>query len=202
MKRTNKLKIGVRFSLFVSSYFPLFVILSFRHIYTYYDFLNWSGISSESLWLFFKYFGAVSFFSLLTLIALGGLILFLYNIETRTQQNGEKVKVVEIENKNNESITYLFTYVIPFIFHDLSHLTNVIPIFILLFVTYSIYTNSSLILINPTLNFKFSIYAIEYSESGSQKRAMILSKNRFLEENDEIKIKKIGHKIFYSISQE
>jgi len=138
----------------------------------------------------------------MTVIAVIGIIAFLYNIEERTSLNGEVIKITDIENKNNESITYLFTYIIPFVFQDLSEITNVIPIFILLLVTYAIYTNSSLLLINPTLNFKYSLYSIEYTEDNTNKKIMILSKNRILEEGDVIKIKKIGHKLFYSISEE
>jgi len=202
MKRKNKLKVGVRFSLFVTSYFPLFLILIFRQLFVYCEYLNWGGFSLENLAVYLKYFGAVSLFTLMTIFAIIGLIIFLYNIEDRTSLNGEIVKVAEIENKNNESITYLFTYIMPFVFQDLSEITNIVPIFILLLVTYTIYTNSSLLLINPTLNFKYSLYTIEYNEANTKRRVMILSKNRFLEENDSIKIKKIGHKLFYSISLE
>jgi hypothetical protein len=202
MKTKNKLKVGVRFSLFVTSYFPLFLILIFRQLFIYYSYLNWGGLNLDSFLIFLKYFGAISLFTLMTVIAVIGIIAFLYNIEERTSLNGEVIKITDIENKNNESITYLFTYIIPFVFQDLSEITNVIPIFILLLVTYAIYTNSSLLLINPTLNFKYSLYSIEYTEDNTNKKIMILSKNRILEEGDVIKIKKIGHKLFYSISEE
>ena len=95
-----------------------------------------------------------------------------------------------------------FTYIIPFVFQDLSSLTNVIPIIILLLVTFTIYTNSNLLLINPSLSIRYSLYSNEYEENNAFKGTMIISKNRYLEDKDEIKIKKIGHKLFYSTSSE
>lgn len=128
------------------------------------------------------------------------------NIKNKTQSDGDKIKVTDIENKNNESITYLFTYVIPFVFQDLSDWNHVVPIFILMTVAYFIYVNSSLILINPTLNWKYSLFSIEYNDNliqtdnSDKKRCMIMIKNPFLEEGDVIKVRKIGHKLYYATS--
>ena len=72
--RVNKLHLGARISLFIVSYLPLFFIMCFVQLYTYSDYLNWKGISVESVTVFLKYFGAVSFLIVLSLFGIFGLI--------------------------------------------------------------------------------------------------------------------------------
>ena len=198
--RTSDLKIGARLTLFLVSYLPLFLIMGFTQIYKYRELLNWGGLSKESLTLFIKYFGAIAAISSLSVVGIIGLYLLLKNIGRRTETSGTLVKVIDIENKNSESISYLFTYLIPFVFQDLSEFNNVFSVTILLMVTFLIYSNSSMLLINPTISMKYSLYSIEYRElpGGKSKKGMIISRNRHLEEDDAIKIKRIGHKLFYA----
>ncbi|HHT0369228.1 TPA: hypothetical protein ACTW5M_004625 [Raoultella planticola] len=151
---------------------------------------------------FLEYFGAVTILVLLSLFGLVGLKIFLKNIKRRCQTSGRTVKILDIENKNNESISYLFTYLIPFVFQDLSKLSNVIPIAILLMVTALIYINSSMILINPTISIKYTLYQISYLdiESNKKRTGMILTKSKYLEEDDLLDIEDVGPKLFYAES--
>lgn len=74
---------------------------------------------------------------------------------------------------------------------------------VLLLVTFLIYCNSSMILINPTLAIRYSLYSIAYMHGeGQKKKGMIICKNRYLDEDDFIKVQKIGYKIFYAKYQE
>ncbi|MBD1572900.1 hypothetical protein HC725_06350 [Vibrio sp. S17_S38] len=198
--RINKLQLGARLSLFIVSYLPLFFIMCFVQIYTYSDYLNWGGINYQSIITFSKYFGAVSFLIILSLFGILGLTLFLNNVKRRCQTSGRTVKVLDIENKNSESISYLFTYVIPFVFQDLSTLTNVVPIAILLTVTALIYINSSMILINPTISIKYTLYQVSYLDIESQKtrNGMFLTTSKYLEEDDILDIEDVGPKLFYA----
>ncbi|WP_203219068.1 hypothetical protein [Vibrio sp. S17_S38] len=200
MMRINKLQLGARLSLFIVSYLPLFFIMCFVQIYTYSDYLNWGGINYQSIITFSKYFGAVSFLIILSLFGILGLTLFLNNVKRRCQTSGRTVKVLDIENKNSESISYLFTYVIPFVFQDLSTLTNVVPIAILLTVTALIYINSSMILINPTISIKYTLYQVSYLDIESQKtrNGMFLTTSKYLEEDDILDIEDVGPKLFYA----
>ncbi|MFZ6040300.1 hypothetical protein ACOV11_07275 [Vibrio natriegens] len=202
--RVNKLHLGARISLFLVSYLPLFFIMCFVQIYTYRNYLNWNGISYESLSIFAKYFGAVTILILISLFGIFGLIIFLKNVKRRCRTSGRTVKIVDIENKNSESISYLFTYIIPFVFQDLSTLTNIIPIAVLLLVTALIYTNSSMILINPTISIKYTLYQVTYLDIESQKKrtGMILTKSKYLEEDDYLDIEDVGPKLFYAESHE
>ena len=200
--RGNKLHLGARISLFIVSYIPLFFIMCFVQLYTYKNYLNWAGITLESVMTFLEYFGAVTILVLLSLFGLVGLKIFLKNIKRRCQTSGRTVKILDIENKNNESISYLFTYLIPFVFQDLSKLSNVIPIAILLMVTALIYINSSMILINPTISIKYTLYQISYLdiESNKKRTGMILTKSKYLEEDDLLDIEDVGPKLFYAES--
>ncbi len=86
--RVNKLHLGARVSLFIVSYLPLFFIMCFVQLYTYRSYLNWKGISVESLTIFFKYFGAVSVIGVLSLFGIVGLTIFLKNIKRRCATSG------------------------------------------------------------------------------------------------------------------
>lgn len=200
--RVNKLHLGASVSLFIVSYLPLFFIMCFVQLYTYRSYLNWKGISVESLTIFFKYFGAVSVIGVLSLFGIVGLTIFLKNIKRRCATSGRTVRVIDIENKNNESISYLFTYIIPFVFQDLSTLTNVIPIAILLTVTALIYINSSMILINPTISINYTLYQVTYLdlESDKKRTGMVLTKSKYLEEDDLLDVEDVGPKLFYAES--
>ncbi len=200
-ERKAELKSGARLTLFLVSYLPLFFIMIFSQIYKYKSYLNWGGLNFDAFVNFIVYFGAVSVLVCMSIFGLIGLYFLLKNIERRAETSGQRVKVLDIENKNSESISYLFTYLIPFVFQDLSSLTNVFAVSVLLVVTFLIYSNSSMLLINPTISMRYSLYMTEYIDpsSNKKKKGMILSKNKFLEEDDEIKIKTIGHKLFYAV---
>ena len=203
-KRTSELRTGARLTLFLVSYLPLFLIMIFTQVYKYKKYINWCGFNRVAVMNYFKYFGAISILVALSVFGLFGLFLLLKNVKKRALLSGHPVRIIDIENKNSESISYLFTYLIPFVFQDLSVLTNVFAVSVLLIVTFMIYSNSSMLLINPTISIIYSLYLVEYENiSNSKKRkGMILSKNKFLEEDDEIKIKKIGHKLFYAVNFE
>ena len=201
-ERKNGLTFGARYALFIVSYLPMFFIMIFRQLYVYNDFLKWGGLNKYALWIFIKYFGAVIVLLLASIFGVFGIVLLLNNMARKTHLNGDIVTVKDIENKNSETITYLFTYVIPFVFQDLSDPGSVVPVFILLLVTFFIYRNSTLILINPTISMWYSLYMVEYTEDNGSlpglKKGMLITKEAFLEENDQLKIKKIGHKLFYA----
>ena len=198
--RKHGLKGGARLSLFLVSYIPLFLILIIQQLYKYIHYLVWGGFNSESIFLFIKYFGAISILILASLVGVLGLWILIRNLHMRAKSSGEAVTIIDIENKNSESISYLFTYLIPFVFQDLSEFISVLSVIILLVVTYLIYTNSSMLLINPTISMWYSLYEIEYVENstGQKKKGMILSKDKILEEHDQVKLKRLGHRLYYS----
>lgn len=199
--RRHGLKKGARLALFIVSYIPLFAIMSFQQIYKNSNFLNYTEINKESLTNFIHYFGASTFLISISTCSLGGLLILLKNLKRRATESGDTFKVSDVENKNSEAIAYLFTYIIPFVFQDLSDISQLIPIIALMSVTYAIYSNSSMMLINPTLSFWYSLYQIEYQDNaGKTKKTIVLTQERFLEEGDTIRLKKIAHKLNFGIN--
>ncbi|MCU8004203.1 MULTISPECIES: hypothetical protein [Shewanella] len=198
--RKNRLQLGARLSLFIVSYLPLFFIMCIVQVFNYSNYLNWGGFSLESLAIFCKYFGAVSVLFCLSVMGVIGFFIFLSNVKRRCSTSGRTVKVIDIENKNSESISYLFTYIIPFVFQDLSVITNVISITTLLIVTCLIYINSSMILINPTISIKYTLYQVTYLdiESSKKRSGMFLTSSRYLDEDDILDIEDVGPKLFYA----
>ncbi|HCI5949065.1 TPA: hypothetical protein NPN50_004961, partial [Klebsiella quasipneumoniae subsp. quasipneumoniae] len=144
---SEELKIGARLTLFLVSYMPLFLIMTVNQVYKKKDFLHWGGMNKKALLLFVENFGAVTVILMFVLFGFIGLYFLLNNINSRIDNDGVFVKIVDIENKNSESISYLFTYLLPFLFQDLSDLTSVFSLAVLLLVTFIIYSNSSMILI-------------------------------------------------------
>lgn len=198
--RGNKLQVGARFSLFIVSYLPLFFIVCFTQLYNFSAYLNWGGFSFEALSIFIKYFGAVTVIIFLSVIGVCGLYLLLKNVKRRCLVSGRKAKIIDIENKNSESITYLFTYLIPFVFQDLTSFTNVISITVLLTVTFLIYANSNMVLINPTISMRYTLYQVAYVdiESGKNRTGMVITPCKYLENDDIVELESVGHKLFYA----
>ncbi|EAA0680655.1 hypothetical protein DKP45_16235 [Salmonella enterica subsp. diarizonae] len=199
----EELKTGARLTLFLVSYMPLFLIMTVNQLYKKKDYLHWGGMHKEAFAVYVENFGAITVIILLVLFGVMGLVLLLSNMEERVENDGDLVKIIDIENKNSESISYLFTYLLPFLFQDLSDPISVFSLFILLLVTFLIYCNSSMILINPTLAIRYSLYNIVYTTGGkNEKKGMVICKSKYLDEDDYIKIQKIGHKLFYAKFQE
>ena len=65
------------------------------------------------------------------------------------------------------------------------------------FRTLTIYVTSSLLLVNPVLNCRYSLFEMEYEEQGQRKQGLMISPYRDIYESDNIKIYNIGYKLFY-----
>jgi len=205
-KRRNMLHSGVRFALFATSYSPLFLLMILKILFTHSGYLNWGGLDRSAICSYLKYFGLCTV--LLGIIVIGsiGLLLFLKHIQRSTDINGFPVEIKDVKNKNNEAISYIGTYIIPFLFQNYSEPYEIISICILLIVVYFIYINSTLILINPVLNLWYSLYEVEfinkmYGENKKNKNGLIITRDRFLEEEDHMMFRRIGHKLYFGLSQ-
>jgi hypothetical protein len=90
-------------------------------------------------------------------------------------------------------------------FEDYSSYFSIVSVVLLLSVIYFIYVNSTLLLINPVLNFRYSLYEVEYVDMPGYeplpdrpKTAMILTRQNLLEEGDRLLFQRLGHKLFYA----
>ena len=146
--KLNKIAVLV---LFITSYIPLFGLLILRQIKQNIEYLNFGNFNQESIFLAFRKFGLSGFLLLLAIFGFIGLKFLLKNLDTK-KANGELVKIIEVENKNSETISYISTYIVPFIFQDTNNLFDITSIFIVLVIIFFIYSKSNMIVINPILS--------------------------------------------------
>ena len=199
--KNNDLKKSAKFALFVSSYLPLFILIILKQLSDNYHSLHWGGISIDSIKIFLSSFGLSSILTLVSIWGIIGVYNILKNIHD-ISENGFNTTIIDIKNKNSESIGYIATYIIPFLFQNLNGWYTGLSILFLLGIIYRIYINSSMILINPILSCKYSIYDIEYSKNEKIKNGFIISKDNSLQDKDKIKLYEIGNKLFFAINKE
>ena len=144
-------------------------------------------------------FGLSTILLIASLIGLFGCMQTLGNIE-EIAENGRPVKITDVKNKNSEAIGYIATYIIPFLFQSFSGWYECVSVLFLLCIIYRIYINSSLLLINPILSFRFSIYEIEYKDWNKEKNGLVISRDKYLQYEADIKIYEIGHKLYFAIN--
>lgn len=195
----NNLHGIAQFALFVTSYFPLFALIIIRQVFENSEFLIYSGFDWASIKLFVSKFGLSAILTIVSLIGLFGYWKTLGNIE-EVAENGRPVKIKDVKNKNNEAIGYIATYIIPFLFQSFNGWYECISVLFLVGIIYRIYINSSLLLINPILSFRFSIYEIEYTDGGKEKNGLIISRDKYLQDEAYVKIYEIGHKLYFAIN--
>jgi hypothetical protein len=195
--RVNNLRKEAQFVLFATSYLPLFILIILKQISENYQYLHWGGFSLDAVSLLIQKFGLSIILLLISLAGMAGCKFLFKNLE-KLSPNGENVSICKIENKNSESIGYIATYIVPFLFQSFNGWYELTALLFLLVIIYRIYINSNLILINPILSFKYSLFEIEYrQQNGKIKNGLIITKDRCLEEDSIAKIYEIGFKLFY-----
>ena len=145
-----------------------------------------------------KYFGLTTLLIILCLYGAIGTFQLFKNLK-KNHHNGDKIKIIEIDNHNSEIISYISTYIVPLLFTNMESIYELFSITFIFLIIYRIYIKSKMIMINPILSFWFSIYEIEFIDNSNRtKRGLIISKNDFLEESEVIKISAIGYKLYYT----
>jgi hypothetical protein len=203
--RKRKLHKSVEFSLFATSYLPLFLLLIVRQISQNNKYLSWAGINWESVLILIQKFGLSILLIAISLFGLLGLIQSIKNISQEARINGHPIVIKDVKNRNAEAISYIGTYIIPFLFQDYSDWYSLISILFLLFVIYKIYINSTLMLINPILNINYSLYEIEFYDTkdhSKYKSGLMITKDKFLQEDDSHLIHNIGPKLYFGVLNE
>ncbi len=132
----------LRLLLFVSSYFPLSVIFFFL-------------LKRDSEWIAI---GSLS----VGVMGLMGLALF---FRAARKIHSEQFTIKEISPKDSEAMSYMMTYVIPFLAISNSTPEQSIALAIFFIVLAVLYMNSSMIYINPILNLvRYRIYEVRLSD--------------------------------------
>lgn len=195
--KNNPLRNSALLVLFGTSYTPLFVLIALRKVVHNADYLHYADISITSLKCFWEKFGLAVILLILSMFFCIGLRILLRNIHNRAS-NGHKAELVSISNRNNEALGYLATYIVPFISAESATTLDIICFIIIMLIVYGIYVRSNMILINPILNLKYSLYEVEYKIKQDKERdGLVLIKGHSLEEDDKLIIYPIGFKLFY-----
>ena len=182
--------------LFLSSYMPMVGILFIRHILTNGDHLGWGGLWLKGVQIFGQYFGVSVVCIIFVIFGMLGTNLTLKNLDDK-MANGINVEVLEISSMNDEPLAYIATYIVPILFQDYSNLSDVVTLTIIFYIIYRLYIRSKLILVNPMLTLKYSIFNIKFKDGDIIRQGVIISKEKYIEEGEIAKIFNIGYQLYY-----
>lgn len=203
MKQIGSLKINemrrmAQFVLFLTSYSPLFVLIGLRQVYENSEFLYWGGWSGETIWVWLSHFWLTMATLIFSVVGIIGAKILFASIN-KDCNNGNNVIIEKISNRNSESIGYIATYIVPFLFQNFNTWYEIFALIFLMIIIYRIYINSNLLLINPILGFVYSIYEIEYKQQNGKIRCgLIITNDNNIEEDSIVKIYEIGFKLFFA----
>jgi len=198
--RINNLTPWAQSALFGVSYSPLFLILVAKIIYSKSDYLVWGGFSLAAVMTFFQQFWSVVLIIGILLFSTIGTISLLRNLKKTASNNSQKITIKNMTDKSVETINYIATYIIPFVY-DVQNDFDIVIMLVIFLVIYCIYTNSSLVAINPILAMRYGLYEMEFEEEGKSHSIIVIACNRDLIEGDEIDIYAIGRKLYFSKNQ-
>lgn len=137
----------IQILLFIISYAPLYLILFFQNLDdSVFDqmgkFVGWVAIFDQN---------KISFTLLLLIIISISLYFILYRIVLKSST--VSIMVVQIQDNNDEHLSYLATYILPFVGLNFDSWQNLVSTIALFYVLGHIYIKTNLILTNPTLTF-------------------------------------------------
>lgn len=158
-----------RLLLFLSSYFPLALIFFFIFV-------------ENERWL------AISILSI-GVIGLIGMSIYLKKVYSLGPM---QIKVATIQRRDGEAMSYIVTYVIPFLSIPFGGWKQGVALTIFFIVLSILYVNSNMIHINPMLNLAgYHIYEIALDDGGIHS---LLTKRRIVR-GEELSVIKIGEDI-------
>lgn len=162
------MRLTIQILLFVISYVPLYFILFFQNL----DDKLWSKANQfiglkEALIL-----NKVSLAFLILIIGSVSLYFILYKIVIKSSH--EEIQVVRIQDNHAEHLSYLATYILPFIGLKFDTWQNILSTVALFYILGHIYIKTNLILTNPTLTL-FG-YHISKIENDKEKMKIIIHK--------------------------
>ncbi len=194
------LKNSSLFALFCLSYLPLFCLLMVKIIIDNKDYLVYDGFTIKGLIIFAKKFSFFFSLLILCLYAYIGTKITLSKIQS-ARASAYPVNVNSIKPKNEESLSYLITYVIPLLTTNFTGIFEIISFIVLFVIYFKLYSSSSLIIINPILNMKYGLYELDYKINSTNveiKNALIISQRKWIDEGDELELIKLNHRIYFA----
>lgn len=201
----NRLRRGALFSLFATSYIPLFAIVIVKQVKDGWAYMYWGGWHKEALICFLSHFGMSFFLVVLSAVGVVGIKVLFHNLK-KNLANGQVVKVTKISNRNSEAVGYIATYIVPFFASDFSSWFECAIFIVVMALIYKIYINSNMILINPLLSIWYSLLEVEYAIVGdktdSSHDALIITDTKVFRENVNYQLYQIGFKLYYGKERE
>lgn len=173
------MRFWVKVLLFLSSYIPMFLIFTIK---------NYSN-----KWVIY-------FFIAIILICILIWVFIFVISKKETYRGGQKV--IKIENKMNESLTYLTPYLIAFLSFDMTKWQDCLSILILLAILFVICLNSDILYINPMLLFfKYKFYKLTLHDPsvGSQTNeyeVILITKRDNIKIGEKINIQEVDDNTF------
>ena len=129
----------------------------------------------------------------ITMLLIGIICYYSFKNELKGNTNNP-VTITSIENIDYEHITFLVTYIIPFIGFDYSSIRSIIIIFLLLVFIGAIFVKTNIFFANPVLAvFGFHIYKVEIT---GRKDLVFISKDK-LNINDKVFTNDLHDNVFY-----
>jgi len=194
--RINRLAGLAPIVLFLSSYVPLFVIIIVRQTLSNLEYLAWGGITMESIVCMIRHFGMSVVCLIMTFFGLIGTWLVFDNLNRRVE-SGHTFKIEELSSMNDEPLAYIATYIIPLLFGDYNNLTDCLTVICIFYIVYRLYIRSKLILVNPILSLRYSIYNVKYKDGDIPRQGILISSDNDILEYDQVKMYNVGHQLFF-----
>lgn len=146
--------------LFFSSYAPLFLIILIKNhsaitknFLEIFNILDKNGNISIIGFLFCCVKIIIHPTTVLLISLLVGIYFLIYLLIKHNDLVQDKIKISKIENVTSESMTYIITYLVPFLSLKLHSVIDLYCIIILIMTIGIIYINSDMLYINPLLHF-------------------------------------------------
>lgn len=151
-----------RTMLFLSSYAPLFTILAIR---------NWDDRYAA--------YGLL----VLTVISMGWLLLFLRRALGLARVS---IEITRATSRDGDIVSYIVSYLLPFLAIDFSRLADVASLAVLLVVIALLYVHSNLIYVNPLLA-ALGYHLAEIEESNG-KVSILVSRRPYVRPNTRLRV--------------
>ena len=163
-----------RVILFLSSYAPLFLIMAVKY-------------------------GSLHRYFALSMVLVGAIsvLLLLFYLKQSATLAVDRVVVEKISGKDTEAMSYIVTYLIPFLDIKLDEVSSSVSLLLLFVVIAVLYVHSNLIYINPTLNLLgYHLFEIELEDGMT---SALLSERRFVERGVSIPVVSLGEQILLEV---
>jgi len=116
-------------------------------------------------------------------------VLFVF-LRTAQKLSADKVSVSSVISRDGDAMSYIVTYLLPFLAVKLNDPTDVVSLGIVLFVIGLLYVNSNMIHTNPVLNIVgYHIFEIQ---DGNGKTTALICKRSYIRTGSEINAISVG----------